>query len=347
MRQLIWFELKKIFSRKVILAALFLLAVWNVNSFLVEFPAKDTAYEQDLAKKYEGILDDDKVQQMLKDFLPTQEQLDMWKGVHVMHIGQNSMQTAVHAYFANEDGTWNGKTVRDVFGGQKIRVGYYSGWMDFSRLLVKMMTGAAVLCVLMVSPLFSGEYAGMDNLLFTSRLGKTKCVTAKVMAAFLASGTVFAVLLAGNFLGAWIAMGTEGLDASILFCGYYYQEWLPFNLSCRTMLGYQTVLAFSGIMMLTGITITVSAAAKGQTTALIAGTFLLFLPLILSMPEKAPVFRILGLLPAYQIQYSSLMRIGQTGSGAFYAVFAIPAALAVIAAGIYISRTVWKRHQVF
>lgn len=345
MRKLIRFELKKIFSRKIILAALVVLAGLNISSFLAEFPAKETSYEQEIARKYEGILNDEKVQQMLQDFLPTQEQIEMWKGVHVMYIGQNSIQTAVHAYFAREDGTWNGKTVSDVFGDREIRVGYCSGWLDFSRLLAKMMMGAAVLCVLMASPVFSGEYVGMEQLLLTARLGKTKCVMAKVIAAFLASLAVAAAVLAGNFAGAFLAMGTEGLEASTLFCGIYYQEWMPFNISCRTMLGIQAILAVSGILMLTGVTLAVSAAAKNQTTALIAGAFLFLLPLILSLPENAPLFKILGLFPAYQLQFSSLMRIGQTGKS-FYALAGVPAAAAAAVGGSLLARKLWRQRQV-
>lgn len=341
MRQLIRFELKKIFSRKIILAGLIVLAGLNISSFLAEFPAEKTAYEQEIAGKYEGVLDDEKVQQMLQDFLPTKEQIDMWKGIHVMYIGQNSIKTAVHAYFAREDGTWNGKTVSDVFGDREIRVGYCSGWLDFSRLLAKMMMGAAILCVLMVSPVFSGEYAGMEQLLLTASLGKTKCVTAKVLAAFLASLAVAAAVLAGNFAGAFLAMGTEGLQASTLFCGIYYQEWMPFNISCQMMLGIQAILAVSAILMLTGITLAVSAAAKNQTTALIAGAFLFLLPLIINMPESAPLFKILGLLPAYQLQFSSLMRIGQTGKF-FYALVGVPTAAAAAVCGSLLARKLWR-----
>ncbi|EET62009.1 hypothetical protein BRYFOR_06203 [Marvinbryantia formatexigens DSM 14469] len=344
MRQLIRFELKKMFSRKVILAALAVLVFFNINSFLVEFPAEKTAYEQEIAGKYEGLLDDEKVQQMLQDFMPTQEQLEMWKGVHVMHIGLNSIQTAVHAYFANEDGTWNGKTVRDVFGDREIRVGYCSGWLDFSMLLAKMMMGAAILCVLMISPVFSGEYAGMDQLLLTARLGKTKCVAAKVLASFLAALAVAAIFLAGNFAGAFLTLGTQGLEAGTLFCGYEYQRWMPFNISCRTMLCYQTVLSVSGILMLTGITLAVSAAAKNQTTALIAASFLFLLPLILNLPENAPLFKIIGLLPAYQLQFSALMQIGRTGK-CFYALLGIPAAAAAMLCGSLLARKLWRGRQ--
>ena len=345
MRQLIWFELKKIFSRILILSALVVLALLNIISFVGEFPAEETAYEQEIARKYEGVLDDEKVQQMLRDFLPSQEQINMWKGVHVMYIGQNSIQTAVHAYFAKEDGTWNGKTVRDVFGDQEIRVGYNSGWLDFSRLLAKMMLGAAIFCVLMVSPVFAGEYAGMEQLLLAARFGKTKCVMAKITAAFLASLAVVFAVLTGNFTGAFLAMGTEGLQASTRFCGVYYQEWMPFPISCREMLIWQTILAVSGIFMLTGITLAVSAAAKNQTTSLIAAAFLFAFPLFITMPESAPLFKILGLLPAYQLQFALLMGIGQMGD-LFYAALGVPAAAAAAVGGSLLAGRIWRKREV-
>ena len=76
MRQLLKFELKKIFSRRLVWVGILLIALINVSGF-VSLNNGDVEYEQELAKKYEGVLDDARVQRMLADFKPTEEQLKM------------------------------------------------------------------------------------------------------------------------------------------------------------------------------------------------------------------------------------------------------------------------------
>ena len=69
----------------------------------------------------------------------------------------------------------------------------------------------------MLAPIFSGEYEGVDNIILTSKYGKTKCTTAKVAAGILTAILTTALVAAFNLLLALIFYGTEGLDCSILF----------------------------------------------------------------------------------------------------------------------------------
>lgn len=343
MKSIYLFELKKIFSRKIVWAGIFLVFAVSVGRFSY-ISGQDVSYEQELAAKYEGILDDTKVQQMLQDFMPTQEQLDMWKGP-VYAIGLNSMQSAVHRFFANEDGTWNGKTVADVFGNQKIKVGYYAGWMELSRNLIAVMVTLAIVSVIMTAPVFAGEYSGMDNILLTSRYGRTKCAAAKILAALTAVLSLTFLFLAGNLAAALISMGTYGLDASTMFCGISYENYLPYNVSCGTMLLYQIGLSVSGIIMLTGITLFISAVSKTQLVSLILSTAVFLGPMLFSMDENSSLFWIVGFLPVYQLQFSSLMSLGTVKGDVFYAAAAFPVTVVVLAAGIVLTRKFWASHQ--
>lgn len=345
MRRLVWFELKKIFSRKLVWVGMLLVLAVSMGGFSDMSPGS-VAYEQEIAARYEGILNDEKVQRMLADFKPTQEQIEQWKGIDVAYIGMNSMQQAVHRLFANSDGSWNGKTVRDVYGDQKIQVGYYSGWLDFSQNLVKVTVALAILSIIMVAPVFSGEYGGADSLLLTARFGRTKCVTAKLLAAFLACLCLLLIFLAGNFIAAGILMGREGLDSSVLFCGIYYENYMRFPIDCGTMLWYQAVLAVTGIIMLVGITVLLSALASSQTVALIAAAALFLCPQFFSIPETSPVFRIIGLFPVYHFQFSSLMSVEQIDGNLLYAVWAIPAAALTAVLGMGLAGWAWRRHEV-
>lgn len=344
MKSMYLFEMKKIFRRKIVWAGILLTLLLSVAGFS-SMGIGDISYEQEIADKYEGILDDEKVQQMLQDFMPTKEQLEQWK-IPVYAIGLNSMQQAVHRNFANDDGTWNGKTVKDVYGDQEIRVGYHAGWFDFSRNLIKVVIALAVLSVIIAAPVFAGEYNGMDNILLTSRYGRTKCASAKILAALSAVLLILGVFLIGNLAAALILMGTKGLDSSTLFCGMYYENYMPFNISCGTMILYQVGLAISGVIMVVGITVFVSAVSKSEIVSLIVSALVLLCPLMLSVSETKPIFRIIGMLPIWQVQFTSLMSIGRLSGNLFYAVVAAPVSIAVMMAAAILAKRCWGRHQV-
>ena len=345
MGQLVKFELKKIFSRRLVWIGILLVVLVNVSGFL-SLNTADVKYEQELAKKYEGVLDDAKVQQMLADFKPTEEQLQMWGGLSVAYVGTSAMQSAVHSHFANEDGTWNGKTVTDVFGDEEIQVGYNDGWLNLSSILIRVALGMALLAVVMTAPVFAGEYEGVDNIILTSRFGRSKCVFAKIIAAFAGPVMTAAVLAAGNCAAALAVFGTEGLDAGVLFCSLSYHNYIPFNISCGTMLLYQAGLIFSGIIMTVGITLFISAVCKNQVTALIASAVVFMFPLLFSVMEKQPLFKLIGLMPVYHVQFSSLMSVAQLQGKFLFAVWAFPAALSVCIAGCLLGKRFFTSHEV-
>lgn len=345
MKDMFLYELKKIFSRKIVWVGILVILFFNIANYS-SMGISDISYEQEIADRYKGILDDEKVQQMLADFMPSKEELEMWKGVPVSYIGMNSMQQAVHFYFANADGTWNGKTVKDVFGDQRIQVGYHSGWFEFSRILAKVMLSIGVLSVIISSSVFAEEYSGMDNILLTSRYGRRKCASAKILAA-LASSLGFTLLfLMGNIVAAMVLIGKEGLDSSTLFCGIAYENYMPFNISCGTMLMYQIGLTVSGIMMIVGIAVAVSAISKSQVLSLIIAAFLFLFPVMIPLEETNPLFRIIALCPIWQIMFSGLMSVKQIGGNLFYAAAAFPVSVAVMGIGIVLAQKFWKNHQV-
>jgi hypothetical protein len=107
-----------------------------------------------------------------------------------------------------------------------------------------------------------------------------------------------AIVLAVNLLMAFVFYGSEGLDCSILFAQLTYIEGsIPFNLTCGTLLVYQSVLAITGAIGVTGITLLFSAACKNQMIALVASVAVYALPLLLPVTETSALFRLIVLLP--------------------------------------------------
>ncbi|WP_244325044.1 hypothetical protein [Sporofaciens musculi] len=82
------------------------------------------------------------------------------------------------------NGNWNGVRVSDAFGSEEVRIGYVDGWLTTSQNMVKIFFILSLVIAIMTAPVFCGEYGGVDNIILTSRYGRTKCGAAKVGAGF-------------------------------------------------------------------------------------------------------------------------------------------------------------------
>lgn len=357
MKKLIGFELKKIFSWRLTQAAF---ALVLLLSFVLDFSTYQNKYafdgagregtgkeaveiEKAVAERYAGPLTDEKVQRMLADLVPKTGENE----INALYIYHNATQSAVSALFADRYGGWNGRTIANVFGEEEITIGYVDGWLGTSQNLVKILIFFSLFLMVMTAPVFCGEYGGVDQILLSARYGRTKCAGAKVAACVLAALLTTAAVLALNFAMALAFYGAEGLDCSILFAQMTYIEGgIPFNLTCGTMLAYQVLLAFTGSLGVVGITLVLSAACKNPMVALAASAVVYGLPVLLPVSETSPLFRLVGLFPTYHAQFVSLMSVEQLGGGVLYAIWAVPVAAMLLAAGSLLSRGIFVKHQV-
>jgi len=357
MKKLITFELRKMFSKR---PTQFAFAVVLCLSALLAFSTYQNKYafdgvsnegsgreaveiEKTIAARYAGILTDEKVGQMISEIVPKSGENEL----NVIYRYQNSIQSAVSARFSDMRGNWNGLSVSDVFGDEEIKIGYVDGWLSTSQNMTRVLVFLALFMIIMVAPVFCGEYGGVDSIILSGRYGKTKCAAAKVIASMLASLIATALVLMLNFSMAFAFYGSEGLDCSILFAQQTYIEGgIPFNITCVAMLGYQVLLAFTGAVGVTGITLVLSAACKNQMIALVASAAIYALPVMFPVSEKSGLFRVIALFPTYHAQFVSLMSIEQISGGLLYAIWAVPVAVILFVAGSVISRRIFATHQV-
>ena len=357
MNKLIQFELRKIFARRltqIAVTALLLLSVFmgfttyrNMYAFdgISEDGTGRKAVEIDknIAEKYAGILTDEKVQQMMTDFKPTQD----LHGMNAAYLYRNAMQAALFRRFSDLDGNWNGLRVSDVFGEEEIKIGYTYGWLETSQNMIRIFLVLSLVIAIMTAPVFCGEYGGLDNIILTSKFGKTKCAAAKIIGSIIAALIVTAIVSAINLIYAFILYGGSGLDCSILFAPEGFAEkYIPFNITFAALLKYQILLAFTGTVSVTGITLVLSALCKNQMAALVASFAIYLCPIILPVAETKPLFRIIALLPLYHAQFISLMSVDQIRNGVLYALLAVPVAFIIMGIGIAISYRAFAKHQV-
>ena len=234
-----------------------------------------------------------------------------------------------------------------MFGNEEIKIGYVDGWLSTSKNMVRFFIALVLAVIIMLAPIFSGEYEGVDNIILTSKYGKTKCATAKVVAGILTAILTTALIVAFNLFLARAFYGTEGLNCSILFApSEYVEAFIPFNITCGTLLKYQILLAFTCTISVTGITLLMSAISKNQIVALVAAMAIFLFPVLLPIPETNPLFRLVGLLPVYHVLAVSLLSVEQMSNGMLYAIWAIPTALIFLGIGAGFSRHIFAKHQV-
>lgn len=356
MRKLIQFECKKIFLRRLSIVAFIALVLFSILLTMATYSGMyaydgtnegtgGAAVEIDkgIADKYACILTDEKVEQMLIEFAP---QGDL-HGMNAKYLYQNATQSAVMSRFADINGEWNGLTVSDVFGSEEIKTGYISGWLNTSQNNAKIFIILTFVVIIMIAPVFSGEYNGVDNIILTSRYGKTKCATAKVIAGILSVVVVTAMIVILNMAFAWILYGKDGLDCSILFAPVDFGTgYIPFNISCGTLLKYQILLAFAGTMGIAGFTLFFSAVCKNEIISLIVSAVIYTAPIMLPITETNSLYRMITLLPIYCAQYISVMSIEQMSNGMLYAIWSVPAAVAFLLLGSILSRKIFAKHQI-
>jgi len=357
MKRLVIFELRKLFTRRLtqaVLAVLLALSLLFGFSFYLNGYAFDgvsregtgkeaVEIEQELGRKYGGVLTDEKVQRMLADFAPRYD----LNGMNALYLYRNATQSAVFARFSDMNGHWNGKTVADVFGDQEIKTGYIHGWLITSDNMVKINIVLLLAVAVMLAPVFCDEYGGMDSVLLCCRYGRTKCVTGKIIAALISTGILVAVTAGVNFFLALGLYGGEGLSCSILFAPIEYVEsGIPFNITVGTMLAYQALLSLTGAVSVAGITLLFSAGCKHSMAALAASAGLLMVPVLVPVSENSPIFRYVALLPIHHVQFVPLMSIAQFGGGLLYAAWAVPTAALFLTVGTAAARRIFAKHQV-
>lgn len=355
MRKLIQFECRKIFSRRlsiiafivVVLFSVLLTATTYTGMYAFDGTSEGTggtavAIDKKIAEKYEGTLTDEKVEQMLVEFAP---KVDL-HGMNPKYLYQNATQSAVMSRFADINGEWNGATVSDVYG-EEIKIGYINGWLNTSQNNAKIFIMLAFVIIIMLAPIFSGEYSGVDNIILTSKYGRTKCATAKVIAGILSAITVTAIIAVLNMIFSFMLYGKDGLDCSILFSPIDFVEgYIPFNISCATLLKYQMLLAFAGAISIAGITLFFSAICKNEIISLVVSAAIYIIPIMLPVAENNPLYRYIVLLPIYCAQYISVMSIEQMSNDMLYAVWVVPIAIVILLLGSILSHKIFAKHQV-
>lgn len=358
MKQLIKFEFSKLIKKKLVLIAIGIFAIlyatmlWSWifgNEWAVTqegeqlFGAEAEAYNTEITNRFAGPLTDEKVQEILAAFPRTD-------GMTTGDVSNNTYYPVANL-FAERDGTWNGKTVQEVFPefDEPPVLSMSSRWESFLYSMMYLVLMSGILVVIIVSPVFSDEYtSGMDVLILTSRYGKRRCVLAKVFSAFCFSITMEAVILLIGFMMFCAGRGLAGWDTDIQLSEMMVFSRIRQPLKCCEAALMTAFLAMMSTITVTGLTLLFSVLCPTSFVSIILAAVTYLAPMFMS-PGSEAARRILILFPANSISISGVMTAGGIpAAGLMIPLTVMVGVIAAVAAaaGIWGSKSIFSRHQV-
>lgn len=302
---------------------------------------------KEIAGQFEGELTQDTLERMQQKLNESQnatkgrDENSVFSATHVYRD-----QAAVLEYVTNPDGSL--KELQAAYPNSKsVILGYCDGW-DF---MLSGMGGvlSLIMCLLVVialSPVFAEEYSyHTDSVICAARYGKTKLVTAKVIASL---ETVVGMYIVYLFLYAVLYGGFYG------FCGWNVsiQSSLHYASSTYAITFLQMFLisvAFNilGIIALTVITLFLSAKMGSPVSALIISCIAAFLPVLFDFTDSIPILqKVQEICPIFMLHINGVFAAMKTYAGIIQPIIMIVFNLGIGVVFCVLIKKTFKRHQV-
>ena len=164
--------------------------------------------------------------------------------------------------------------------------GYHEGWSSLIRIFESMIFALLAICII-IAPVFAGEYqCGADAIILSSKYGKNKLITAKIISAFAFASMVFFLNVIFAVAVPLLFFGIEGWNLPMQI----YRLTTPYDLTFAS--GTLIYIGISYLVMLGTVSFTMLLSAKFKTafTVLVIDIIILFLPMFMdamSMGEGA------------------------------------------------------------
>lgn len=202
--------------------------------------------------------------------------------------------------WANEIGQEKANYYREAYGGQKGEAlalkaeemyGYLSneyrayydyswGWSRLHAMQTVIPYTVGILLIVILSPMFSQEYARKtDSLILSAKHGKNKVIKAKIITAFLLSILSWMMIQLINIVMIFTLFGTEGARS---FLQNWGQNPSPYPFTYMTSYFVITAMSFLGLIFLTSTILFISSRSKGSVISLVTAGVVTLFPITLS-----------------------------------------------------------------
>lgn len=255
-------------------------------------------------------------------------------------------QSAILEYMTKPDGEI--KSIEEAYPNHSsIFLGYCDGW---DKMLSGMGSVLSILvCLLVVitlSPVFSEEYScHTDSVIYAARYGKTKLVTAKIIASLEAVTGMYIIFLLFNAVLYMGIYGVQGWNVSIQSSLHYASS--VYHLTFLQIFLISVVFNLLGIAAMTIIILFISARLNTPVTALIASCAVCFLPILFDFTESVPLLQKLQeVCPIFMLHMNEIFTTVKTYMGIQQPVIMFLFNLCLLLLFYFLIRNAAKKHQV-
>ena len=186
--------------------------------------------------------------------------------------------------YGGEKGEALASRAEEMYGylGNEYRAYYdYSwGWSRLHAMQTVLPYTIGVLLIVILSPMFSQEYARKtDSLILSTRHGKNKVIKAKIITAFLVSILAWVFIQFANIVMIFTLFGTEGERS---FLQNWVQNPSPYPFTYMTSYLMIIAMSFLGLIFLTSTILFISSRSKGFAISLVTAGVVTLFPITLS-----------------------------------------------------------------
>ncbi|CQR24098.1 membrane protein [Streptococcus varani] len=356
MMKLTKFELTKIFKNRTVIGALvvsvfLLLGIFYVGYYYSQenmagrhnveagYPAK---LERVIKEKYTGDLTDEKVEMIISDYI------NFWQDEQGESLVFYPFYWYVTSSFVprknydlylamTEKLENNEKLLIEEVPLQKVsdknfktfdhlvQLGNFIPWTELYKVLGNLSFLISLLVSLVCSLVFADDTSrNLNQLLFTTKWGRSKLLSSKILAGTLASSSLFLLIHSINFLAFTAMNDISGWKSSIQ--ANFIMKLYDFPLEWNHLQVYIWVicLQFVGILFTVAVSLLISVLVKSPLSAFAGTTGLYFLPALLMQALKNdPLSTYLYFFPVNQTNVKDMLSLLDKENGLMGFGFAI------------------------
>lgn len=186
---------------------------------------------------------------------------------------------------------------------QEYQFGYHKGWSMILDALTWPVLIMMIICI-GIAPIFAGEYQSKcDSLILCMKYGKSKLISAKVIAAWLYTTCVYWGISLIYSIVYIVLLGMKGVELPIQL--KYPAMSVGYTLTMGQAVVYALVLAYAFALGIMGITILMSAMLKNTYGVIIIAFLLIIVPTFLAPDAGGYIWsHVLCLLPSKIADFS-------------------------------------------
>lgn len=306
-------ELYKICSRKLFLfsaTAVFIILLLFMYTLAIDNYATVNGVEykglqavrinRQITEEFKGVLTDEKVTAIAEKYgFPNGVKEDYGRFLNRNYLNQFIMEGFsdgyFHAYNDYKVATHTTPIAETDFGKASVAtekpllLEYTYGWEVFESVLGIGCVLGMVLILLTLSPIYSEEnYNNTQQILFSTKEGQQKDITAKIAVGMTIAVSVFVVVVLLDFLFVWGVFGLDGLDCfSGQVMGDTVWKWNDYHnvstWSVQKYLLFYLLQSLFGIMEAAALSLYFSAHCSNPFQSIVLSVIGLVLPVFLNM----------------------------------------------------------------